>query len=284
MTAGDPFVEQIQPLTELGWKLYPFHSHSKHACFKAPSSYATDSLSQLRRWHHQFDSPSWRVVTEPSGLVVLDLDVPLPVEFRSSDGTRHKHDGVAAMRDLVRTHGELPRRPTCRTGGGGLSLWFRAPGVRVSGKSLPPGVDLLTGRSAAAVPPSRHHTLPRNYLWAIAPWECPAPELPNWLLWLVEAPPGPPRPVWAAPGPEDAQRGQRILQVATTKLLAMPARHNDGLNSLAYWVVWAAVKPGALSEGEAWDALYAAARQTGMADQRARDTLKSAFDAGWRHG
>lgn len=87
-----------------------------------------------------------------SGLVVIDVDP-----------ARGGEESLARLQSLM---GSLPRTLTARTGGGGLHLYYRHPGVELCNTAgrLPgvaeelPGVDLRGDGGYVVAAPSRHAT------------------------------------------------------------------------------------------------------------------------------
>jgi hypothetical protein len=105
----------VERLALLGWRLHPASRRTRAACFANAATLATCNLDQLTQWYRAYPGCGWRVVMEGSGIWALDIDVP---------SRRHKHDGVTALRNLMAVHGLLPPRPTTRSGGGGMALFF----------------------------------------------------------------------------------------------------------------------------------------------------------------
>jgi Bifunctional DNA primase/polymerase, N-terminal len=172
----------IERLALLGWRLHPASCRTRAACFADATALATHDLDRLTRWSREYPACSWRVVMEGSGIWALDVDVP---------SQRHKHDGATALRNLVSVHGSLPPRPTTRSGGGGLALFFEHRAEPIVGKSghPAPGLDPRRGRQSVTVPPSIHTDTGLPYRWLVAPWELAPPQAPGWLLRLVAPPP-----------------------------------------------------------------------------------------------
>jgi hypothetical protein len=94
--------------------------------------------------------------------------------------------GLQSIRSLIDQHGELPRGPICRTGGGGWHVWFRwddrcaALRNRVG---FAPGLDIRTGGGGVVVPPSVHES-GRRYEWRVgrSVYDLEMPAAPDWLL------------------------------------------------------------------------------------------------------
>ena len=95
----------IERVCLMGWKVYPASTASKAGCFQGATGAASSELATVDEWCFRYPRCNWRVVTGASGLFVLDVDRP---------GT-HAHDGIAALKRLIDTHGPLPRRPTPRS-------------------------------------------------------------------------------------------------------------------------------------------------------------------------
>ena len=137
----------VERVALLGWRLYPASNRSKGACIKAPGGNATCDLDQLERWAREFPGCSWRAVPEGSGWWGLDVDVP---------GPDHAADGISALATLVRRYGPIPPRPTIRTGGGGVAVFFRHRGDPIHGATGWPAPGLTRGAADCLLPFRRH--------------------------------------------------------------------------------------------------------------------------------
>lgn len=122
-------------LALLGWRLHPVSRRMRAAFFAKAATLATSDLDQLAPWSR------WRVVIDGSGIWALEVDVP---------SVRHKHDAVAALRELIAVHGPLPVCPTTRSGDGRLALFFAHRSEPIIGKAGHPalGMDPRRGRQA----------------------------------------------------------------------------------------------------------------------------------------
>lgn len=264
---------EIENLANLGWYLYPMSPFSKAGAFKGAAESATYDLDKLEHWARQFPGCGWRVVCGPSGLFVLDVDRP---------GT-HSSDGFAALAALVEKHGALPARPMTRTGGsGGAALFFRHDGQPLRGQSgnPTPGLDPHRGRQAVVVPPSRHPVTGGTYTWRVPPWELTPPPIPDWLATLLKPLP---EPEWKRqPYVPTSERARNAIMRAIHAVQDAPkGQANDTLNKQAFRLgAWCGA--GLLSEAEAVDTLYAAARARRVPHHEARATIRSGFKAGVR--
>lgn len=262
----------------LGWRLHPVSISSRAACIRRATDLATSDVSQLERWSWQYPGCGWRVVMDGSGIWVLDIDVP---------SARHKHNGVAAMRELVAAYGPLPPRPSTRSGAGGLALFFAHRGERIVGKSGHPalGIDPLRGRQSITVPPSVHPDTGRRYRWLVAPWELAPPPAPGWLLRLLAPSP---LPLAAAPPCyPDVPGGRRRYALAALRRAADRAatapkgQRNDLLNSETFRLT-RFLAEGTLDATEVATAMAYAGREAGLPPPEVKATLASALAAGTR--
>lgn len=263
----------IERVALLGWHVYPCSTRTKAGCFKNATDAATCDLDQLEQWSRQYPKCNWRVVLGPSQLWGLDCDAP-PL---------HAHDGVSALTELVKVHGPLPPRPTMRSGGGGIGVFFRHNGERIIGNSgcPAPGIDPRRARQSQTIPPSRHIVTGNAYRWAVAPWEVSAPTAPVWLLKLVEPPPEH-VPVHRVIDTTDAAR-VKLYRAVQEVAQAGAGSRNDTLNRRAYQV-GRMLAAGLLAEQEAIEALYGAARAAGLDHNEAKGTIRSGINSGLRRG
>lgn len=269
-----PLHPDIERLALLGWRLYPASSTSRAACFKEPSTQATASLDTLECWAREYPTANWRAVPEGSAFWCLDVDTPSP---------DHEHDGVAALKALTDIHGPIPPRPMTRSGGGGYALFFRWSGEKITGETGRPckGIDPRRGRLSITVPPSRHIRTRASYRWLVAPWELTPPPAPAWLLELVKPPPEPAWKRFHDPGASEDRARAALYRAAGKVINAGEGSRNDTLNRQAF-IVGTYVAAGRLSEHEAAEMLYGAARQAGLDAPSVKATLKSAFRAARR--
>lgn len=279
MASRSPLPPEIEAVAAMGWHLYPCVVGGKAASFPGASDVATCDADILLEWWRDFNEPNWRVVFGPSNLIGLDLDVP----------PGHNHDGVAGLAALAQRHGGIPPRPTARSGGGGLGLFWRAPeGVAIRGDAghPAPGCDPRRGRQSQTIPPSTHWRTGQPYRWLIAPWDTPPPDCPGWLIDLIKEPPAPkPR---AAPRPDMRNADDRrkfadyMLRQAITWVVRAPSgASNNTLNSVTYYLAKNFLHDGSLTESEITQCMEAAASQRfGPSDRRSiLPTIRSALRA-----
>lgn len=264
----------IERCALIGWRLYPASNRTRAACFKGATDAATYDLNQLARWSADYPNCNWRVVMTGSNIWGLDCDTP-PI---------HAHDGVSALAQLVQTHGPLPPRPTVRSGGGGLAIFFdHKAGEKIIGDSghPAPGIDPRRGRQSQTIPPSIHTATRRPYRWLVEPWQTAPPVAPTWLLKLVQPPPEPNYKSITINTSDIARR--RLYRAASIVAQADAGRRNDVLNRRSFQI-GCMIATGYLSEQEAIEALYSAARAAGLAHIEAKATIKSGVNSGLRKG
>lgn len=263
--------EEVERAALVGFAMYPAARHSRAGLIRNGSRMATCDLDQLTRWAKQFPGCNWRVVFGPSGLWGLDVDSP----------ETHKNDGIRNLADLVKICGPLPPRPTCRTGGGGLAMFFKWDGEHIVGTSGVPcgGVDPRRGSQSQTIPPSIHHETGRPYVWLTPPWEVAPPVAPEWLLKRVQPPPEP------EIKPDDvvhhSMARNRLMKAVEAVAHAKDGTRNQTLNRKAYYI-GRVVAGGYLSRDDAAHALLGAALHARLDHKEAEDTIRSAFRAGAR--
>jgi hypothetical protein len=263
----------IERLALLGWRMHPAVNApgSRAACFPDATDASTHDLDTLAGWARKYPGCNWRVVMEGSGIWALDLDVH-PGEA----------NGIEAMQRLVKQYGPLPPRPTIRSGGGGLVIFFRHNGEPIIGKGgVPaPGIDPRRGRLSVTLPPSYHHRTRWPYKWLVAPWDISPPDAPQWLLDAVKPPPEPPAPAFDRQ--PDGKSETRILDWAISRVQTAPSgAGNSTLNGQAFFV-GRYIAQGIISSQSAYAALMTAARARKIPAHEARATIQSGFRAAGR--
>ncbi len=259
----------LERVALLGWRLAPT-TRQRAGMFSGYLDAATTDLDQIERWSKIYPGSNWCVVPSGSGVFALDVDLP------SAD---HDADGLAALRALTAKHGELPQTTLGRSGGGGWLLVFRDDGAPIKCRSgwPKPGLDPRAGRNSFTIAPSTHRR-GGAYRWVRAPWDVAPLPAPAWLLKLLAPPPEAERPPRPFVPTTDAARRQLNRAVENVMRAPMGAG-NDTLNRQCF-VAARYVAAGLLSEDEAVQALYAAARSRNIPHREAKDTIRSGFSAG----
>lgn len=261
----------IERVALLGWHVYPGSATTRAGCFEGAHDAASCDLDTIASWCRDYPRCSWRLVCGPSRVWGLDLDVP----------PMHRHDGIAAFTAVTGQHEPLPKRPTLRSGGGGLAIFFRHDGepIAAEGKKLGAGIDPRRGRQSQTIPPSLHYHTRQPYRWLTPPWEVAPPPAPAWLLALLAPPPEPP----ARPAPKllqgDGARNYAVAVLHNAIRRAAAAGQGDRNNSLNQQTYGVArfIADGMLSEAEVRDSMMAAARAAAIPLREAMATIDSAL-------
>lgn len=129
-----------------GWHVFPVQERGKapHACLGSEGGHkhATTDEATIRAWWASHPGAGVGISAEPSGLVILDVDVA------GGKGGDASLDGI---------NDQLEPTLMARTGSGGLHAYYlRPPGVPASRKiRFLPGLDLI-GKGYVVAPPSGH--------------------------------------------------------------------------------------------------------------------------------
>ncbi|MFI6893967.1 bifunctional DNA primase/polymerase [Streptomyces sp. NPDC050256] len=215
------------------------------------------------------------IATGPSGLVVVDLDMPKP---NSSTDTP---SGVATFQALCERAGQaVPATYRTRTASGGHHLYFTAlPGAQLGNTAgtLAPLVDTRAWGGYVVAAGSTTTT---------GPYEVsdptPAAPLPAWLLGLLQpartAPIGP----LNAPVVSGSRAGRAALERECNRVVAAPEKQgNNTLNRSAFkvgrFVAW-----GDLARHEVEAAFQGAGEARGLTAAECRATIRSALDSSIR--
>ncbi|GAA1173466.1 bifunctional DNA primase/polymerase [Streptomyces hebeiensis] len=288
---------------ERGWAVFPLVPgdkrpalHSERRCpgtgvcvdgHRMPEQRATTDPARIARcWDH---APyNIGVAAGPSGLVVVDLDVPKgPDDLPPADGdTPGARDGSGVFAALCGRHGqEYPGDTyTVRTVSGGTHLYYAAPDgielrntagklgwkvdTRAHGGYVVGAGSVLTGKAASYT----------------AVHEAPVAPLPGWLADLLRPAPLPPqKPVTVALA---AERRGKWLQAAVNgeleRVATSPAHEHNNALYLASVALGQLVAGGALAEEQVTGWLTDAALRVGQKEPEARRTVASGLRAGAR--
>ncbi|MFH9211451.1 bifunctional DNA primase/polymerase [Streptomyces globisporus] len=215
------------------------------------------------------------IATGPSGLLVIDLDMP---KRNSSTDTP---SGVTTFEALCERAGQpVPTTYRTRTASGGHHLYFTTPpGIRLGNTAgtLAPLVDTRAWGGYVVAPGS---TTPGGRYEATDP--NPVATLPDWLLTLLQpARRGPVGPL-AMPVVSGSRAARAALEREGRRVVAAPEREgNDTLNRSAFkvgrFVAW-----GDLARHEVEEAFQGAGEARGLTAAECRATIRSALDASIR--
>ncbi|MEK9722981.1 MAG: bifunctional DNA primase/polymerase [Rhodospirillaceae bacterium] len=174
----------------------------KHPRTRSGHKAATTDSEEIERWWTDWPEANIGIATEPSRLVVLDVDV------------REGRRGEESLERLQRLHEPLPATRTVKTGSGGSHRYFRSNGTQVRSGTLSgfPDIDIKARGGYVVAPPSDHIT---GGCYSLAtPADYPIADFPAWLAALRSAdsratPASSPPRSSAPPGPDTIPPGSR---------------------------------------------------------------------------
>ncbi|MEU6788089.1 bifunctional DNA primase/polymerase [Nonomuraea angiospora] len=231
-----------------GWHIFPLTPHTKTPLrgFTQWEAHATNDPERIAAfWAHGRYNVG--VACGPSGLVVIDLDMPKPGETPPADAVR---DGVTCGEQVFRLLCERRGRSypgdtlTVRTRRGGLHLYFAAPeGVRLgntAGRNAG-GLGWLIDTRAwggQVVAAGSYVSLPDGKGPYDIIHDTPPAPLPDWLTEaLTPAPPPAPSGDLLAnlPGHRLSKYGETALQAEADRVASAPGgSRNYALNLAAF--------------------------------------------------
>jgi hypothetical protein len=281
-------------LAQAGLYLTPCNQVTKAPLLPSWQTRATNSPNGVRYYWEKYGSNSMPgIVCGLSDLIVIDVDCKSGV------------DGRAAFDPLLDQHGDLPRCPVTITPSGGFHFYLKQPGGRPQLRNctgaLPRGIDVRGAGGQVIAPGSVRSD---GTFYESAPgWPDLAesfmagtiPEIPEWLVAIIEAKPatsggvplGGDRPRAAASGDKSKWAAAGLDAEATALAATTEPGRNDALYKMACtfaghaangWVTreqvhaaaeWACMQNGYLASGKPNDG-----------PQQFRKT----FESGWRWG
>ncbi|MEV6545276.1 bifunctional DNA primase/polymerase [Streptomyces sp. NPDC051665] len=274
---------------ELGWHVFPLRPGTKR-----PALHGTDTCprtgacaSKHLKWEQRATTnpdrirAAWSrapfnigIATGPSGLLVVDLDMP---KTTSTKGGSDAPDGAATFRALCERAGHaVPDTYQTRTASGGQHLHFTAPdGVRLSNTAGTIG-ELVDTRAWGGYVVAAGSILPAGRYEALsAPVAAP---VPAWLLSILQPAP---RAVQTPSGPVTAQSrsyadtalDNETRNVATAQQGGREAALFRAARALGRLIAW-----GDLPRHVVEQALQEAGESTGLTAAECRSTLRSALN------
>ncbi|MFF5496360.1 bifunctional DNA primase/polymerase [Streptomyces aquilus] len=215
------------------------------------------------------------IATGPSGLVVVDLDIP---KEKNGKGSSAAPCGATTFLALCERAGQSwPATYTVRTPSGGMHLYFTTPpGIRLpcTARTVAPNVDTRAwgGNIVAAGSTTPHGAYEVTD-------DGPAVVLPGWLLQRLQTVPKPasmPAPL-LIPG-QATRRAEVALERETAAVRATSegGRNNRllaGARALGRFVAWGEIPRDVVEE-----AFQAAGESAGLSTGECRTTIHSALD------
>ncbi|WP_395110578.1 bifunctional DNA primase/polymerase [Actinomadura sp. SCN-SB] len=285
-----------------GWYVFPLRPRDKRPVpgFKDWERHATTDADRIRAFWER-GPYNVAIACGPSGLVVIDLDMPKPGEVAPNEW---RQPGIREGADVFATLCERHGQPfpfdtfTVLTRRGGLHLYFTAPsGVRLTNtagnsvRGLGWGIDTRAHGGYVVAPGSFVELADGAGSYDVIRDVPPAP-LPEWLAGLLNPAPVSTPALSACLGPGDvadldAYTTAALKAEAERVATAVRGGRNQALNKAAY-NLGRLVGAGALPDETAVGALYDAARvhfgptRDDMRPDEARATIRSAIEAGKR--
>jgi hypothetical protein len=272
-----------------GWHVFPCAPGGKRPALRGNwQDLATTSRDQIRDWWTRAPY-NIGVACGPSGLVVIDLDMPHDEDEDDEDAAPlFPLSGADILSRLARQRGERYPGGTyvVDTPSGGCHLYFAAEGdadarVRNSAGAVGPHIDVRADGGYVIGAGSRIG----ERAYAARGRRAPAP-LPSWLARLVRDSYEPP----AVPAPRlpltDRAQGRAYamaaLRAETERVAAArPGTRNVTLNRAAF-SLGQLVAAGLIPPIPVITALIAAARYAGLPEEEAVRTVRSGMGAGAR--
>jgi len=296
VTRTDPaFLRSALTAALLGWHVFPCAVGGKRPALRGNwQDLATTSPDQIRDWWSRAPY-NIGIACGPSGLVVIDLDMPHDLDDEegedAADGALFPLSGADILSGLARQHGERYPGGTyvVDTPSGGCHLYFSAGSdsagsaarARNSASAVGPHIDVRADGGYVVGAGSRIG----GRAYAARGRVAPAP-LPSWLERLIRDPYTPP----AVPSPRlplaDAAQGRAYamaaLRAETERVAAArPGTRNVTLNRAAF-SLGQLVVAGLLPPIPVITSLIDAARHAGLPEDEAVRTVRSGMAAGGR--
>jgi hypothetical protein len=276
---GDPaLLRSALALASRGWYVFPCATGTKRPALRGNwQDHATTDPSRIRDWW-AFRPYNIGIACGPSGLVVIDLDLPRGANAGAATG-------AIALTELCQRSGK--RYPsetfTVQTPSGGTHLYFQAPSSAIpnSASRLGTHIDVRAQGGYVLGTGSRVG----GGLYAPTNTALPAP-LPAWIARALEEerPPSQavPAPRSRAGNASAVPYALAALREEATRVATAPeGTRNDTLNRAAY-SLGQLVGGGCLPDEAVTAALADAARDSGLPEREAARTIRSGMTAGAR--
>ncbi|GAX53103.1 bifunctional DNA primase/polymerase [Streptomyces olivochromogenes] len=269
-----------------GWHVFPLRPGTKRPALHGEAACPRTGACETghRKWEQRATTDPDRIrttwgtdafnvgiATGPSGLLVVDLDMP------KDNINGEAPDGAATFAALCeRTGHAVPDTYRTRTASGGQHLYFAAPsGVRLANTAgtVAPLVDTRAWGG---------YVVAAGSITPAGPYETVsgpvAASLPSWLLSILKPAP---RPVQAPSVPvtvqsrryADTALGNEVRNVSGAQLGQREARLFRAARAMGRFIAW-----GNLPRHEVEQALQKAGEAVGLPPSQCRATLRSALD------
>ncbi|MCF1598649.1 bifunctional DNA primase/polymerase [Streptomyces muensis] len=275
---------------ERGWHVFPLRPGTKRPALhgEATCPRTGPCASGHRKWEQRATTDPDRIratwsrapynvgiATGPSGLVVVDLDMP------KDKGTSDAPSGAATFKTLCERAGHaIPATYRTRTASGGTHLSFTAPTVVQLGNTAGTVAPLVDTRAWGGYVVAAGSITPAGCYEAVD-GRAAAP-LPRWLLRLLRPAPTLPAAPLRLPAVDGSRAALAALEAECAVVASAPAQQrNNTLNRCAFkvgrFVAW-----GDLPRHVAEEAFQAAGEARGLTVTECRATIRSALDSSIR--
>ncbi|WP_329588876.1 bifunctional DNA primase/polymerase [Streptomyces sp. NBC_01362] len=269
-----------------GWAVFPLRPGGKPPALHGEASCpgTGDCTTGHRKWEQRATTDpdrihrAWStgrfnigVATGPSGLIVVDLDMPKPTDPKGTP------DGATSFQALCERAGQaFPTTYRVRTASGGHHLYFTAPDgdqLPSSKGKLAPKIDTRAWGGYVVAPGS----VVNGHAYEVTD-PAPVADLPAWLLQALTAKPAPAQPV-RIQAPRFGNRAADAAlerETATVRATTEGGRNEQLLKSaraVGRFVAW-----GDLPRHAVEDAFQAAGESTGLPAAECRTTIRSALN------
>jgi hypothetical protein len=276
--------QAAQAYAKKGWHVFPCKNNAKEPATRSGLHAATIDELQIKRWWMQ-DDYNIGVVAGPSGLVVVDLDLPSIILDRARTNAVEEVPGICSWNALLEAHDmEWIETTTVVTPRAGLHLYFIAPpgiDIRPSAGTLGPNIDVRAAESYVLAPPSIVNG--RQYVVGV---KNPLLPFPQQLVPVFEKPSDAERKAHtqyaqaerAFMQDDDALYRFVVTACARLESTALQGSRNETLNAIAYHVF--NVTAGRTSVRDmAVHELRRAGLRVGLTEKEIDKTLRSALRA-----
>ncbi|MFD9430636.1 bifunctional DNA primase/polymerase [Streptomyces sp. NPDC060002] len=271
---------------ERGWHVFPLRPGTKRPALHGEQSCPSNGPCSTRhqKWEERATTDPDRIratwshgpfnvgiATGPSGLLVVDLDVP------KDNGSSDAPDGAAIFGALCERAGHaVPDTYRTRTASGGTHLYFTAPtGVRLANTAGTVG-ELVDTRAWGGYVVAAGSVTPTGPYEALCGPE--ATPLPGWLQVILQpAPRAAQTPSMALPGQSTRYADVALAAETRNVAAAQPGARESTLfraaRALGRFVAW-----GDLPRHAVEQALQEAGEAAGLTVAECRSTLRSALN------
>ncbi|RNL83578.1 bifunctional DNA primase/polymerase [Halostreptopolyspora alba] len=278
-----------------GWCVFPLTPRTKQPRIRGWENAATTEVAQIEAWWSRWPQANIGIATGPSGLVVIDCDVPKPGE--SPPGQWACEEGITDGLDVLATLAERDGARLCwdtfvvKTRRGGFHFYFTTPPEASLGNTSNQLGWLVDTRAAGGyVVGPGSHVADEDGDGVYEPIITePAGSLPGWLTQRLTAPSATSQAsaegVLATIAATDTRRtayAASAFRGELTKVLrAHPGERNTTVYVAAASLGQLAAK-GLLARTEIETALQQAGEHLGLAPREVAATVRSGLAKGFR--